>query len=90
MNKRNNAMKQLFTTGALALMGFAANGQLLETMGTAGSGTQTIAARETAGNFDLVSLTYTGTADMRTTTASTGYAGASGSYNTLIQAQEIF
>lgn len=90
MNKRNNAMKQLFTTSALALMGFVANGQLLETMGTAGSGTQTIAARQTAGSFDLVALTYTGTADMRTTTPSTGYPGASGGFNTLIQAQETF
>lgn len=94
MKKRNNAMKQLFTTSALALMGFAANGQLLETMGTAGSGTQTISAREAAGSFDLVSLTYTGTADMRTTSPSmplpTGYAGASGGFNTLIQAQETF
>lgn len=90
MKNRNNTMKQLFATGAITLMGFVANGQILETMGTVGSGTQTIAAREAAGNFSLVSLTYTGTADMRTTTPSTGYAGASGSYNTLIQAQETF
>ncbi len=90
MKNRNNAMKQLFATGALALMGFVANGQLLETMGTAGSGTQTISAREAAGSFDLVPLTYVGTADMRTTTPSTGYAGASGGFNTLIQAQETF
>lgn len=83
-------MKQLVATSAIALMGFVANGQIVETMGTAGSGTQTIAAREAAGNFALVALTYTGSADMRTTTPSTGYAGASGSYNTLIQAQEDF
>jgi hypothetical protein len=92
MKKRNNVMKQLFTTSALALIGFVANGQLLETMGTTalGTGTQTISARETAGSFDLTVLTYSGTADMRTTSASTGYAGASGGYNTLIQAQETF
>lgn len=90
MKKRNTVMKQLFATGALALIGFAANGQLLETMGTAGSGTQTISAREAAGSFDLTALTYAGTADMRTTTPSTGYTGASGGYNTLIQAQETF
>lgn len=83
-------MKQLFATGALALIGFAANGQITETMGTAGSGTQTISAREAAGSFDLTALTYVGTADMRTTTPSTGYTGASGSFNTLIQAQEYF
>lgn len=90
MKKRNIVMKQLLATSALALMGFVANGQLVETMGTVGSGTQTISARETAGNFDLVPLTYVGTADMRITTPSTGYAGASGSFNTLIQAQETF
>lgn len=90
MKKRNNTLKQLIATGAMALIGFVSNGQILETMGTVGSGTQTISARETAGNFDLTSLTYTGTADMRTTTPSTGYTGASGSYNTLIQAQETF
>lgn len=83
-------MKQLVATSAIALMGFVANGQILETMGTVGSGTQTIAARESAGNFDLVALTYTGSADMRTTTPSTGYTGASGGFNTLIQAQEDF
>lgn len=90
MKKSNNTLKQLFATGAIALMGFVANGQLLETMGTAGSGTQTISARETAGSFDLTVLTYAGSADMRITTPSTGYTGASGSYNTLIQAQEDF
>ncbi len=90
MKKRNNVMKQLFATSALALIGFVSNGQLVETMGTVGSGTQTISARETAGNFDLVPLTYAGTADMRITTPSTGYPGASGGFNTLIQAQETF
>lgn len=90
MKTKNNVIKQLFTTSAIALMGFVSNGQLVETMGTAGSGTQTISAREAAGNFDLAALTYAGTADMRTTTPSTGYAGASGGYNTLIQAQEYF
>ena len=90
MKTKNNVIKQLFTTSAIALMGFVSNGQLVETMGTAGSGTQTISAREAAGNFDLAALTYAGTADMRTTTPSTGYAGASGGYNTLVQAQEYF
>ncbi|MDF3026284.1 MAG: hypothetical protein K0S23_591 [Fluviicola sp.] len=90
MKKKNNTLKQLIATSAIAMMGFVANGQFVETMGTVGSGTQTIAARETAGNFDLVSLTYSGTADMRITSPSTGYTGASGSYNTLIQAQEDF
>src|SRR5690606_24789464 len=35
-------------------------------------------------------LTYLGSADMRTSLPSTGYTGASGGYNTLIQAQETF
>lgn len=90
MKTKNKVIKQLFATSAVALMGFVSNGQLVETMGTAGSGTQTISARQAAGNFDLTALTYSGTADMRTTTPSTGYAGASGGYNTLIQAQEYF
>ena len=90
MKKTSNTLKQLIATGAIAMMGFVANGQILETMGTNGTGTQTIAAREAAGDFAEVSLTYTGTADMRITTQSTGYSGASGGYNTLIQAQEIF
>lgn len=90
MKKTKNPIKQLLSAGIFLSAGFIANGQLLETMGTAGSGTQTIAARETAGSFDLTALTYVGTADMRTTSASTGYTGASGGYNTLIQAQETF
>lgn len=90
MKTKNNVIKQVFATSAIALMGFVSNGQLVETMGSAGSGTQTISAREAAGHFDLTALTYTGTADMRTTTPSTSYAGASGGYNTLVQAQEYF
>lgn len=90
MKKTKNPIKQLLSVGIFLSAGFIANGQLLETMGTAGSGTQIIAARETAGSFDLTALTYVGTADMRTTSASTGYTGASGGYNTLIQAQETF
>lgn len=92
MKKRNTVVRSLFMTSVLALTGFVTNAQLSETMGTTalGSGTQTISAREAAGSFDLTVLTYTGTADMRTTTPSTGYAGASGGYNTLIQAQETF
>lgn len=66
------------------------NAQITETMGTTGPSTETIAARETANRFDEVSLTYSGTADVRNTTPSTGYSGASGGYNVLIQAQETF
>ncbi|MCX6197679.1 MAG: lamin tail domain-containing protein [Bacteroidetes bacterium] len=55
-----------------------------ESMGTLPTGTQTIASRESANQFDNVSYTMSGTADCRTTNpSSTGspYAGASGSYN---------
>jgi Lamin Tail Domain/Secretion system C-terminal sorting domain len=86
--------KNLFTNFSslcIALfIGGAANAQFIETMGTAGSGTETIAVHESNNRFDQLAHTYSGTADMRTTTPSTGYAGASGSFNTLIQAQETF
>jgi hypothetical protein len=71
-------------------IGGSANAQFIETMGTAGSGTETIAVRESNNRFDQLAHTYSGTADMRITTPSTGYTGASGSFNTLIQAQETF
>ncbi|HRG57776.1 MAG TPA: PKD domain-containing protein [Bacteroidia bacterium] len=56
-----------------------------ETMGTVG-GTTTIAAHETANGFDNDSYTMTNgaatvSADIRATSASTGYTGASGSAN---------
>lgn len=46
----------------------------------AGTGTETIAAT----TFQNPSLTFTGTADTRTTTLSSGYTGASGSKNVFI------
>ncbi len=52
-----------------------------ESMGTLPTGTQTIASRESANQFDNVSYTMSGTADCRTTTPSTTYGGASGLYN---------
>ncbi|MES2555616.1 MAG: lamin tail domain-containing protein [Bacteroidota bacterium] len=80
-----------FSAMCIALfMGETANAQFIETMGTAGSSTETIAVHETNNRFDQIAHTYSGTADMRTTTPSTGYLGASGSFNTLIQAQETF
>ena len=48
------------------------------------SGTQTIAFFETGNYFQNDALTMSGTGDMRTTTASSGYAGASGSYNVFL------
>ena len=71
-------------------IGGTANAQFIETMGTAGSSPETITVHETNNRFDQLAHTYSGTADMRITTPSTGYTGASGSFNTLIQAQETF
>ena len=51
-----------------------------ESLGTV-SGTTTIASHEVADGFDNDAFTFSGTADLRATTASTGYAGASGSAN---------
>jgi len=51
-----------------------------ETMGTVAA-TTAIAAHETANGFSVVAATYSGTADVRATTASTGYTGASGGAN---------
>lgn len=51
-----------------------------ETVGTV-SGTTTIAAHETNNGFSEVGATYSGTADLRATTVSSGYTGASGLAN---------
>lgn len=76
---------------AILLTGMTAHAQFNETMGTTGPATQDIAPREAAGLFSVTALTYSGTADVRNNTASTGYAPTpSGGYNVLIQAQETF
>lgn len=51
-----------------------------ETFGTV-SGNTTIAAHETANGFDNDDVTYSGTADLRITTTSSGYTDASGGAN---------
>lgn len=51
-----------------------------ETIGSVSS-TTTIAAHETANGFDNDNYTMTGTADVRNTSASSGYSGASGGAN---------
>lgn len=66
-----------------------ASAQISESMGTAPS-TETIAKHENDGDFDEDDLTYSGTGDVRNTTPSTGYLGASGLANVLLQAQETF
>lgn len=90
MIKQKNIFTSFSSMCVALFIGGAANAQFIETMGTAGSSTETIAVHETNNRFDQIAHTYSGTADMRTTTPSSGYAGASGSFNTLIQAQETF
>ena len=58
----------------------------VETMGTAGTSGETIAVHESNGRFANTALTMSGTGDARTTTASSGYAGASGSFNVMLNA----
>ena len=53
-----------------------------ENMGTTASGNPLITAY--SGFQNSTPITYTGTGDMRTTTASTGYVGASGSVNVFL------
>lgn len=89
MKKKFTLMKTL--TGVCAtLMSAATYGQFTETMGTTGASTETIAVHEANNRFSVLNLTYSGTADVRTTTPSTGYTGASGSYNVLVQSLETF
>ncbi len=64
---------------------FAQTTIFTETMGTVG-GTTAISAHETANGFDNDSYTMSGTADLRTSTSSSGYTGASGGANVFITA----
>lgn len=89
MKKKLNTLKT-FTGVCAALLSTATYAQFTETMGTTGSSTETIAVHEANNRFSNLSLTYSGTADVRTTTPSTGYTGSSGSYNVLIQSLETF
>lgn len=54
-----------------------------ETMGAVG-GTTSIATHETANGFDNTVFTMSGTGDLRSTSASSGYSGASGSANVFL------
>ena len=83
MKTKHAVVKQLLIASLVTATTGGVNAQLLETMGT-GSGTQSIATHEADDEFDLDVLTYSGTADMRTTLVSTGYTGASGGYKGLL------
>jgi hypothetical protein len=76
-------MKKTLTLVFLALLAsflFAATTFYSESMGTVAA-TTLIPAHETNNGFDNDALTYSGSADIRNTTASTGYTGASGLAN---------
>lgn len=70
------ALFALLTIG----LAFGQSAFYTETMGSVTT-TTTIAAHEAANGFSVVDATYSGTADIRSTTTSTGYTGASGGAN---------
>jgi hypothetical protein len=74
---------------ALLLSALSVSAQITETVGTVG-GTTSIASHETANGFDNDALTYSGTGDVRVTTASTGYTGASGGANVFLRTGKNF
>ena len=57
-----------------------------ETMGSGGSNGATIATWETNSYFDNDGYTMSGTGDMRNTSVSSGYTGASGTWNVMLNA----
>ncbi|MBL7954706.1 MAG: lamin tail domain-containing protein [Flavobacteriales bacterium] len=73
--------------GCALLLGFTAHAQVTifsENMGTP-SGTTAIATHDTNNGFqNSAAFTFTGTGDVRTSTASSGYAGASGGGNVFL------
>lgn len=64
----------------------AASTVFVESMGTTGSNGDSIATHETNNRFDNDALTMSGTGDMRNTSTSSGYTGASGFINVMINA----
>ena len=55
-----------------------------ETMGTTGTAGSSIATHETNNRFVNTALTMSGTGDMRNTSESSGYTGASGGFNVML------
>ncbi|MCO5062309.1 MAG: choice-of-anchor D domain-containing protein [Kiritimatiellae bacterium] len=55
-----------------------------ESMGTGGSNGDSISTHESNDRFDHDDLTMSGTGDMRNTSTSSGYTGASGSFNVML------
>ena len=71
----------IFSFSLLSLKSVAQTTIFLESMGGGGSNGNSIATWESNNFFDNNALTYSGTGDVRNTTVSTGYAGASGTWN---------
>ena len=79
----NNSFESLSLSGPPAAISTLSTVVFTETIGTPGA-TTLIPAYETANGFDNDGYTMSGSADVRTTTPSTGYTGASGSGNVFI------
>ena len=77
-------MKKLFTLFLVILCDIGINAQvsLTQNMGTTGS--NTLITAYTGWSSTTPTLTYTGSGDVRTSTASSGYSGASGSGNVFL------
>jgi hypothetical protein len=78
-------MKKGLLVFAFGLISFCDYSQTTynENMGTVAA-TTAIAAHESANGFGLTAFTYSGTGDVRNTTNSSGYAGASGGANVFL------
>ena len=80
---RYNPSLDFLPKGLIGVNALLSTTVFTETIGTPGA-TTLIPAYETANGFDNDGYTMSGSADVRTTTPSTGYTGASGSGNVFI------
>jgi hypothetical protein len=81
-------IKLLFLALLFSTLGWGQTTIFTENMynGVGGVAGDAIATHETNNRFNEDGLTYSGTGDMRNTLASTGYAGASGTWNAYLNA----
>ncbi|MEO5642495.1 MAG: FlgD immunoglobulin-like domain containing protein [Bacteroidia bacterium] len=91
LTRNGNLHKRAFRLmlPALLLAALSVSAQITESVGTV-TGTTSIASHEAANGFDEDGLTYSGTGDIRNTTASTGYTGASGLANVFLHTGKNF
>jgi len=85
-------MKKLFAllTIFTLFIGIAWSQVFTETMGSGGSNGASIATWETNNYFDNDGLTFSGTGDMRNTSSSSVYTGASGTWNVMLNAADEY